>query len=290
MQDMKWKNVIIMISKIVLGCVFYAIAVDWLFVPNDIVVGGFTGIAQILNHFFPALPIGLTVVVLNIPLFIIGIRLQGMKLLYSSLFAMTLGSVLIDVLDQLFVFQPMDNLLLACIFGGVLMGASLGLELSVGATTGGSDLAARLLKYKLRHVSMGKLCLAVDICVVVIYSIVFQSVYTALYGIVAMYICSLSMDSLIYGGTQAKMAYIISDKNDQIRKRLLEMDLGATVLDGKGGWSGIPKDIILCTCRRKEIAAVKEAVISIDKDAFVIMSDAYEVLGEGFSSYSSDSL
>lgn len=272
--------------QITLSSVLYAVAFCWFYNSNAISVGGFTGIGQILNHLFPILPVGITTIVLNIPLFIIGTKLQGLKLLISSLYSMILSSLSIDFISRFYSFQPMDDLLLAGVFGGLLAGVAVGLQLKVGASTGGSDLAARLMKYKLRHISVGKLCLAFDLIVIFLYALTFRQINNALYGIISMYIFSLAVDFVIYGGTHAKMAYVITDKICDVRLRLLKMDLGLTLLQAEGGWKNDEKQIILCAFKPRQIAAIKEAVTEIDDKAFVIVCDAHEVLGEGFGTYS----
>lgn len=267
------------------SCLLHSIVFCWFYQPNAISVGGFTGVAQILNHIFPVLPIGITTVILNVPLFMIGTRLQGLKLLLSSLYSMTLGSLLIDLISEVYTFPPMNDLMLASVFGGLLAGVAAGLQLRVGATTGGTELAARLLKYKFHHISVGKLCLMVDLSVITLYALTFQRINNALYGIVSMYIFSLAMDFVIYGGTHAKMAYIISDKNEEIRTRLLDMNFGVTMIDSQGGWNGDEKKMIICVFKRAQISPVKAAVTEIDPKAFIIVSEAHEVLGEGFGNY-----
>ena len=263
---------------ITLGCALYALCFNWFFQPNNISMGGFTGVAQILNHFVPVLPIGITSIVLNIPLFYIGVRKQGVKLLISSLYAMTVSSLCLDALAAVYTFQSMEPLL-ACIYGGVLLGISMGLLMTVGATTGGTELAARLLKYKLRNLSIGRLCLGIDVLVISLYALTFRSINNALYGIIAMYISSLAMDTVVYGSINAKIAYIISNQNGAIAQRLLDMDLGITLLDGRGGYSGNEKQVVLCAFKRSQIAAIKAAVTEIDPSAFIIVCEAHEVLG-----------
>ena len=276
-------------ALITLGSLIYALTFNWFFQPNNISMGGFTGVAQIANRLLPVLPVGVTVIVLNVPLFLIGVRKLGLGLLISSLYAMAVGSLMIDGLNMVYTFPPMEPLL-ATIYGGVLLGVSMGLLLSVGATTGGTELAARLLKLKLRHLSIGRLCLVLDVTVIVLYALTFHSVNNALYGIIAMYISSLTMDGVVYGSINAKMAYIISDHSRAITEKLLEMELGVTLLQGKGAWSGGEKTVVLCAFKRSQIAAIKAAVIAIDPDAFIIVCEAHEVLGEGFGVYSPDSL
>ena len=276
-------------AVITFGSALYALCFNWFFQSNNISMGGFTGVAQIVNRLLPVLPVGVTVIVLNVPLFLIGVRKLGLGLLISSLYAMAAGSLMIDGLNMIYTFPPMEPLL-AAIYGGVLLGASMGLLLSVGATTGGTELAARLLKLKLRHLSIGRLCLALDVTVIVLYALTFHSVNNALYGIIAMYISSLVMDSVVYGSINAKMAYIISDNSRAITEQLLKMELGVTLLQGKGAWTGGEKTVVLCAFKRSQIAAIKAAVTAIDPDAFIIVCEDHEVLGEGFGVYSPDSL
>ena len=274
---------------ITLGCALYALCFNWFFQPNNISMGGFTGVGQIINHLVPAMPIGIMSIVLNVPLFYIGVRKQGVKLLISSLYAMTIGSLMLDGLAAVYTFQPMEPLL-ACVYGGVMLGVSMGLMLLVGATTGGTELAARLLKYRVRNLSIGRLCLIIDVTVISCYALTFRSVNNALYGIIAMYISSLAMDTVIYGSVNAKIAYIISNSSGEIAQKLLKMDLGITLLDGRGGFSGDRKQVVLCAFKRSQIAAIKAAVTAIDPSAFIIVCEAHEVLGEGFSEYTPDSL
>lgn len=274
---------------ILFGSAVYALGFNWFFQPNNLSIGGFTGIAQIINHFVPALPVGVTAILLNVPLFYLGFRRQSVKLLVSSLFAMVVGSLMVDGLAAAYTFQPMDPLL-ACIYGGVLLGVSMGLLLQVGATTGGTELAARLLKYHLRHLSIGRLCMTLDVLVILLYALTFRSLNNALYGIVAMYISGMAMDAVVYGSINAKMAYIISRDSQAVASRLLEMDLGVTLLNGRGAYTGDEKQVLLCAFKRSQIAAIKAAVIAIDPNAFIIVCEAHEVLGEGFGAYSQDSL
>ena len=274
---------------ITFGSAIYALCFNWLFQTNHISMGGFTGVAQIVNRFIPMLPVGVTVIILNVPLFILGVKKTGLHILISSLYAMAVGSLMIDGIAMLYTFPPMEQLL-ACIYGGVLLGLSMGLLLMVGATTGGTELAARLLKFKLHHLSIGRLCLIIDLMVILLHAITFNNLYNALYGIIAMYISSLVMDAVVYGSINAKMAYIISDNSQAITEQLLKMELGVTQLQGRGAWSGGEKTVVLCAFKRTQIAAIKAAVTAIDPNAFIIVCDAHEVLGEGFGGYSPDSL
>ena len=289
MQALSVRSLLKSFGAITLGSLLYAVTFNWFFQPNGFTLGGFTGAAQILNHLAPALPIGVVTLVMNVPLFILGVRQMGVGLLVSSLYATAASSLLLDLLGSLVTFEPMDPLL-ACIYGGALLGAAIGLMLLVNATTGGTELLARLLKFRFRHLSMGRLCFIIDGVVVCLYTASFHNVKNALYIINALAISSKVIDMVIYGTNSAKMAYIISDKSDEIRRSLLSLNLGITMMPATGGFSGGRKDVILCAFKRERIAAVKAVVMGADPRAFLIVCQAHEVLGEGFDTYSQESL
>ena len=275
---------------ITLSCLLYAFAFNCFFQPNSLAMGGFTGLAQVLNRLLPFLPIGTTVFVMNVPLMIIGVKKQGWGLLVASIFAITVSSVMVDTMAALVTFPEMDPLL-ACLYGGVLMGVSLGLMMLKNATTGGTELAARLLKYVIRNLSIGKLCLAIDVTVVSFYALVFGNIHSALYGAVAMYVSSIAMDMVVYGSVNAKLAYIISDHAEEITEKLLKMDLGGTILNGKGAFTGNDKNVIMCAAKPAKIARIRALVAQVDPEkAFVIVTDAKEVYGEGFGDHCNDSI
>ena len=284
------KKTLVPLLIITAASAIYALGFVWCYVPNGIAFGGITGVAQIINYLVPAFPIGVTVIVINIPLFILGWKFIGGRLLVSSLYAMFVSSVFIDVLTPLREWEPMEPLL-ACIFGGLLLGLSLGLVFQQGATTGGTDLLARLLKLKLAWLPMGKLLMGIDLAVIVAVSITFRTLYAALYGLVALYISTIVMDGVLYGMDTAKVAYIISDRNQEISDAIVkDLDRGVTILHGQGAYTGAKKNVLMCAFKQREIAAIKAAVKDIDPDAFLIVCDAHEVLGEGFRDYKKDDL
>ena len=269
---------------ITFSCALYALGFCWCCVPGHMTVGGLTGIAQILNVYFPALPVGVMTLVMNIPLFILGLKLLGKGVLISSLYAMAVSSLMIDVLASLYTFPAMDPIL-ACIYGGIVVGIGCGMLLHESATTGGTEMAARLLKLKFQGLSIGSLCLALDVAVTLGYALCFRDLSRAMYGIVALYILSLLIDRVVYGPNAAKVAYIISERHDEITRKLLELDLGVTLLDGTGAYAHRPAQVILCAFSRAQIVAIKSIVKQADPDAFIIVCDAYEILGEGFGVY-----
>ena len=275
---------------ITLASAVYALGFDWCYVPNQIGFGGITGVGQIINHFLPIAPIGGVVIVLNVPLFLLGWRLLGGHLLFSSLYAMFISSVFVDLFAALIPFQSMDPML-ATIFGGLLIGLSLGVVLLQGATTGGTDLLARLLKLKISWLPMGKLLMAVDLVVIAAVALTFQNFSSALYGVVSLYIASVSMDMVLYGMDQAKVAYIISDRPKEISDAIArELDRGVTILHGMGAWSGEEKKVLLCAFKQRQIVPLKRIIRAIDPEAFLIVCNAHEVLGDGFRSYQQNEL
>lgn len=290
MLENNYKRLIFDYALITLGSVIYSLAFVLFFQPNDLALGGFTGLCQIINHYIPALPIGILVFALNVPLMIIGFKKEGFKLLFSSFYAILLSSLLIDSFSSLFSFKKTETLL-ACIFGSILLGTSLGIMMNKNATTGGTELLARLIKYKNHSLSIGKVCLIIDVIIISLYSLAFNSFDKLLYGIISMYISSKIMDTVVYGSYNGKLVYIISDKNDEIINVLLENGFGVTTLSGKGGWTDNDKKILLCTVRKNKIPVVKKAVLAFDPDkSFVIVCDAIDVFGEGFGNYSSSGL
>ncbi len=268
-----------------LACALYALGFNLFFLPNRIGVGGVTGISQIIHALFGKPPIGILILLMNIPLFAAGWHLLGRRLFFRSLFCVALSSVLIDVLGLLYVFPPMDPLL-ACIYGGVSMGFALGVIFSQDATTGGVDIAARLLKLKLTWLPMGRLILLLDLFVLLGNALVFRKLNNALYGLVALYISSLVVDGVLYGSDPAKVAYIISDRYTEISRAITEqLSRGVTVLHGEGSWTQSEKNVLLCAIKRRQIVELKRAVKELDPEAFLIVCDAHEVLGEGFRGY-----
>ncbi len=269
-------------TVIFLASVLFGINFDWFFLPNQISLAGITGIGQILNHWFPALPIGVAVILLNIPLFLMGWKLLGGHLLVSSAVAMFLTSIMVDIVGAIHTFQPMDPML-ASIFGGVLLGVSIGLVLQQKATTGGTDLIARLLKLKFAWMPMGALLMVVDLVVIAAVALVFHNLYSALYGLIALWISSVVIDKVLYGMDTSKVAYIISEHANQIIPAIGDkLRRGVTILHGAGSYSGQPRDVLMCAFKQKQIVDLKQTVRDIDPDAFLIVCDAHDVLGQGF--------
>ena len=277
-------------GAIALGCALYALAFNWCYAPNHIAYGGFTGVAQMIFSFTGWPAIGAMVFLMNLPLFALGWKLLGGTLLVSSLYAMTLSSLFIDLLARLHPFQPMDPLL-ACIYGGLILGVALGIILGQGAATGGTDLLARLLKLPLPFLPVGKLLLGLDLSVICASALVFESLDSALYGLVALYLSTKVMDTVLYGLDTAKVAYIITGHTQQVVDALVnQLERGVTILRGRGAWSGEERQVLMCAFKQRQIVTLKQAVKELDPDAFLIVCDAREVLGRGFGHYQKNQL
>ena len=274
---------------ITLGAVIYALAFDWFVAPNQIAMGGVTGLAQIVNALVPVLPVGVLSILVNVPLFLAGWRLLGGRLLVSSLYAMAVSSLAIDVIAWMHTFPPMDPIL-ATLYGGAGMGVGLGLVFSQGATTGGTDIIGKLLKLKFPWLPIGKLVMIPDMVVVILAAVVFGTVNAALYGLIQMYLLSKVMDMILYGWDTSRMAYIITDRWEETVQGLLDMNRGVTLLQGKGAYTGAEKQVLLVAFRQREIVPIKRMLREIDPKAFFIVCDAHEILGEGFGDYQKEEI
>ena len=274
---------------ITLGAVIYALAFDWFVAPNQIAMGGVTGLAQIVNALVPVLPVGVLSILVNVPLFLAGWRLLGGRLLVSSLYAMAVSSLAIDVIAWMHTFPPKDPIL-ATLYGGAGMGVGLGLVFSQGATTGGTDIIGKLLKLKFPWLPIGKLVMIPDMVVVILAAVVFGTVNAALYGLIQMYLLSKVMDMILYGWDTSRVAYIITDRWEETVQGLLDMNRGVTLLQGKGAYTGAEKQVLLVAFRQREIVPIKRMLREIDPKAFFIVCDAHEILGEGFGDYQKEEI
>ena len=274
---------------ITLGAVIYALAFDWFVAPNQIAMGGVTGLAQIVNALVPVLPVGVLSILVNVPLFLAGWRLLGGRLLVSSLYAMAVSTLAIDVIAWMHTFPPMDPIL-ATLYGGAGMGVGLGLVFSQGATTGGTDIIGKLLKLKFPWLPIGKLVMIPDMVVVILAAVVFGTVNAALYGLIQMYLLSKVMDMILYGWDTSRVAYIITDRWEETVQGLLDMNRGVTLLQGKGAYTGAEKQVLLVAFRQREIVPIKRMLREIDPKAFFIVCDAHEILGEGFGDYQKEEI
>lgn len=267
------------------GSVIFSLSFNWFFDANEVAMGGITGLAQVLHVLLPGLSVGLLTFLLNVPLFLAGWRWIGFRLLASSLFSMAVSSAAMDLLARFYTFAPMDPML-ASVCGGAMMGLGIGIVFSQGATTGGTDIVARLLSLKFPWLPMGRLILIPDGVVLILVAGAFDRIEAALYGAVALYVSAKVMDTVLYGLDASKVAYIISDRWEEISRAILDFDRGLTILNATGAYSGQDKRVLLVAFRQKEIVEIKRLVHQADPAAFMIVCNAHDVLGEGFGAYS----
>lgn len=281
---------------ITLGCLVTALAINIFLVPFKIAPGGVTGLATVIYHLSNGrFPVGLVMLAFNIPLFAIGSKLLGKKFLVKSLFAALMLSVLIDVTvvpadafvrnylaaEGMTEYNP--DLILYSLTGGALMGAGIGTVFRFGASTGGTDLAARITERFIPHFTVGQALLLIDCAVIVLAAVFFKSFRLGLYAVVTVFISSRIIDAIIEGINFAKALFIISEKSEKISQRILvELDRGVTSLKGTGMYTRKEKNVLLCVVNRAQIPLLKQIVKSEDEKAFIILTDVREVLGEGF--------
>ena len=283
------KTILLDLAFMAAGAVVYAVSVNAFTSPNNIAPGGVTGIATMLNYLFST-PIGLVAFLINIPIILWAVVEIGYKLVAKSVAAILLSSVAIDLLAPI-VPSYQGNMILVALFAGLCEGLGLSLTFLRGATTGGTDMLARLLGRRKPHLSMGKLMLAVDGAVVAVSAFVYGSVENAMYACIVIFVSTRLIDSILYGtdvGT-GKLFFVMSPKVRQMGDRIIrEVDRTVTYLDSHGGYTNEPGETMLCAVRRFEVFQVQAIIREEDRDAFVIVGDAGQITGEGFRSAHSD--
>ena len=271
--------------KIVLGCAIFGVGFNLFLQPNDLNAGGVTGLSMVLVELLGFGTIGLISAVINLPLFAVGGVKIGKKFFLDSLIGMILISVFIDVFSA--IPKPETEMLLGALYGGVVCGFGLGMVFSVGGSTGGSDIIVRLLKLKYQYVPIGVITTAFDAIVAVLTGLVYRNVNMALYSGVCIFVTGRVIDAVVYSFDYSKVALIISKHYDVIAKRIGDdLHRGSTFLDGQGVYSGMDTKVILTAVKKQQIAELKALVVDIDPDAFIIVQEAHQVLGDGFARYS----
>lgn len=263
-----------------LGVLLTALGLDIFLIPNKIAAGGVSGIATVL-HYLINVPVGMTMLLLNVPLFIMGIYRLGLKFGFRSLYGTISLAFLIDGLAP-FVPVLTSDLLLASIFGGVLVGLGLGIVFRYRGTTGGTDLAAAVIR-TYTGANVGQVLFMVDAVVVLAAGFAFKSWELAMYALITIFITSWLIDLVQEGISYTKAFFIISSDPEKMTEAVLrEINRGATVLQGKGAFSKADRDVLLVVVNRAEVTRLKDLIYEVDKRAFVILTDVHEVLGEGF--------
>lgn len=280
-ERINFKDVILMI----VGSFFVALAINIVFDPMGLDTGGVTGLSILIKYltrdfFDGGIPVWLTNLVLNVPLFIMAIRNKGFRFMIKTGFSTLMLTLWLYIIP---VTAVVNDRILATIFGGVISGVGMGLVFSAMATTGGSDLFATLLHDKFRHLSIPRILLVTDGVIVALGMFVF-GIENVICSVIVVYLVSKISDSILEGLKFAKVVYVISDKADEIAAEILvSIDRGVTGIKVKGMYSGTDKKMLFCVVGQKQVVEVTDIVNSMDKKAFMVVTDAREVMGEGFA-------
>lgn len=283
-----WKSLCDII-KIAVGCCLFALGFDQFLAPNELNAGGLSGLAMLFVRITGWGSVGVITAVLNLPLFALaGVKI-GKKFFFGSLIGMGLSALTLDLFATLPV--PVTEPLIGGLYGGVICGVGLGIVFMCGVSTGGSDIIVRLLKLRYRNVPIGVITIAFDAIVAVLTGVVFKNSSLVLYSGVAIFVSGKVLDAVVYSFDYSKVALIISKEHEKVAGAIMEkLERGVTYLQGEGAYTHSETKVILTAVKRQQLADLKQLVVDIDPDAFVILQEAHQVLGDGFSRYTKDSL
>ena len=287
-MNKRW-GLVLDVLKTVVGCAAFGLGFSLFLEPNNLNSGGISGLAMVIQHILGFGSVGTIVAIINLPLFALAGMKVGKKFFWGSLLGMVLLSVFIDLFAML--PKPETESLVGALYGGVICGFGGGLVFSSGFSTGGSDIVVRLVKKKWQDIPLGIITTCFDLCVAILTGIVFNNINQALYCGVAIFVTGRVVDAVVYSFDYSKVALIITQKHEEVAQRLgKELHRGATFLDGQGSYSHKDTKVVLTAVKRQQIADMKKIVVEIDPDAFIIVQEAHQVLGDGFTRYSKDAL
>ncbi len=277
------KKGLIDIPLIILGALIYSAGINCFTAPNDIAPGGVSGLATVISFLTGyRLSIGLLFGLMNIPLIIAGFLKLGKPMMLRTLLAVSVTTAATDYFSRFFPQYEGDTII-AAVFGGVLIGAGLGIVYQRDGTTGGTDIINKLIQRVKPHLSLGFIMMLTDAAVVLISILAFGNLESGLYAVIAIFVSSRVMDNLLYGGREGKAIMIFSEKSEEIGQAILKRTpRGATFLKATGVYSGKDSNVICCAVHKNEYVKLKRLVREIDPRAFIITSTANEILGEGF--------
>lgn len=276
------------IFGITTASLLYAVGVGVFLNPNNLAPGGVSGIAIILKKIFPVLPgVGMLILIINIPIMIVGWKKFGPRFIINTSYALVISSLFIDIIPKMIDADSVsDNPMLSSIIGGAAFGLAMGLLFRMETTTGGMDIIVKIVRGKYPHLKTGQIYLLLDIVILIASAFAFSNVEVALYAAIAIYVSTLVMDKAIYIGDEATLIYIMSKKRKQIADYMMkELDVGVTFIKSKGAYSNTDGEIIMCVMRKQRLAKVRTALKETDPEAFMIVTSANEVFGEGFKSH-----
>lgn len=267
-------------ALITAGAVFYAIAISLFLDPNDIAPGGITGIAILINR-FTNIPTGTLNLILNVPIVLLGLWKFGFAFVCSTMYALAAITVLTNYLAPYGAIT--EDLVIASVLGGGLLAIALALTFKAGATTGGADILVKVLRLKWKHMKTGVIFMIMDFVVILASWIVFWDLTVAFYAGVAVVVDTIVMDYVLYGPDEAKLIFIVCEDTAAMRERIVaELDITATLLKGEGAYSNEEKEVLMVVVRKQVAPLLEEIVKEEDKNAFMIVSSANEIYGEGY--------
>ena len=273
---------------IILGAATYAVGFQFFFYPNDIIAGGVTGISTIINLLTGA-PGGVVSIIINIPLFAFAWKKFGTRFMLMSLVGMALTYIFVD-LFALIDFAATDDLFLAGTIGACLNGAGLGLVYREGATTGGIDIVAKILRRRYPYINFGTFVLVLDIAIIAVFAAIYREWEAAMYAVIAMFVVTRAIDVMLYGLDTSKVCYLISEeKSTELERAITEtMHRGVTRLHGEGGYTGAEREVLMCVIKKRQITDLRKIVRAVDPAAFFVVTDANDVFGNGFGNIQDD--
>ena len=270
------KNYVILTA----AAVIYSVAISLFLDPNNIAPGGVTGISILVNR-FTKIPTGTINMMINIPIVLLGLWKFGWRFICSTMYTLMLITIFINTLA---VYGAVtEDLLIAAVIGGALIGIALALVFKAGATTGGIDIIVKVVRTKRKHIKTNILFLVFDSMVILASWLVFQDMTVAFYAGIAVITDSIVMDKILYGSDEAKMIFVICDKPEQVKQRMFdELDLTATIISARGAYTNTPKEMLMIVTRKQVYPKLEEVVKDEDSSAFMIVSSASEIFGEGY--------
>lgn len=281
MKKFDLKTALIDYSYILVGSILYAAAISLFVEPNDVVSGGVVGAGLVINKLLPVIPVGTLTLIINIPLFIIGFIKFKTDFIVKTAVTTTISSLLMDAAAA-WLPKYTGNVMLASLAGGVLSGAGIAIVMLRGATTGGTDIIAKLINKRFRYITIGRVSMFVNTIIILAAGLIYDSFEAILYSVLNLFVESVVIDKLLYGADNGKMLHIITSYPEKIVKGINDIDRGVTKIDAHGGYTEADKTLLICVVRPSEVAKVLSIIKKYDETAFVTVSEVGEILGDGF--------
>ncbi len=288
MDKKTWLRTIRDLAVITAASLIYAAGISLFLDPNNLAPGGMTGIAVILNR-LSGIETGTLYFLLNVPVVLIGTWVFGWRFIVKTAYAVVMSSFFTNLLSGYSALT--DDPLLAALAGGVMIACGIGMVFRTGATTGGMDIIIKIIRKKYKYLKTGFLFMCADMAIVAVSGFIFKDLNIALYALMAVLISGRTLDYILYGGDEARMIYIITEFPDEVGRKLLkDLEVGITCLHGRGGWTKKEKEIIFCVVRKQLSPRVEEIVKDTDPSAFMIITSANEIYGEGYKDFFAETL